>query len=104
MFVQISSRKRSAPQFTFGGMTLAAVTLICVYLQAHFAAAAFAYMLVVLLFSLMGIFIASSALCVAAIAVLAYYFAPPAFSLRFDDPTIFQSSLHFLLSPLRERT
>ncbi|SFK09186.1 PAS domain S-box protein [Bradyrhizobium sp. Gha] len=86
MFVQISSLKRSAPQFTFGGMTLAAVTLICVYLQAHFAAAAFAYMLVVLLFSLMGIFIASSALCVAAVAVLAYYFAPPAFSLRFDDP------------------
>ncbi|WP_407121598.1 PAS domain S-box protein [Bradyrhizobium sp. STM 3561] len=86
MFVQIRSLKRSAPQFIFGGMTLGAVTLICVYLQAHFAAAAFVYMLVVLLFSLMGIFIASSALCVAAIAVLAYYFAPPAFSLRFDDP------------------
>ncbi|RXH38058.1 ATPase [Bradyrhizobium nanningense] len=84
MLMQISSFKRSAPQFTFGGMTLAAVTLICVYLQAHFAATAFAYILVVLLFSLMGSFIASSALCVGAIAVLAYYFAPPAFSLRID--------------------
>ncbi|MCA1411163.1 MULTISPECIES: PAS domain S-box protein [Bradyrhizobium] len=86
MSIQISSLKRSAPQLTFGGITLAAVTLSCVYLNAHFAATAFAYLLVVLLFSLMGSFIASSALCIMAIAALAYYFAPPAFSLQIDDP------------------
>ncbi|RXG90695.1 PAS domain S-box protein [Bradyrhizobium zhanjiangense] len=83
---QISSLKRSAPQFTFGSITLAVVTLSCLYLHAHFAATAFAYLLVVLLFSLMGSFIASSALCILAIAALAYYFAPPAFTLRIEDP------------------
>ncbi|OPY94615.1 PAS domain-containing sensor histidine kinase [Bradyrhizobium sacchari] len=81
----ISSFKRSAPQLTFGSITLAAVTLTCLYLHAHFAATAFAYLLVVLLFSSMGSFIASSALCIIAIAALAYYFAPPAFTLRIDD-------------------
>ncbi|WP_018319650.1 PAS domain S-box protein [Bradyrhizobium sp. WSM2793] len=86
MCSQISSFKRSGPQFTFGSITLAVVTLACLYLQAHFAATAFAYLLVVLLFSLMGSFIASSALCILAIVALAYYFAPPAFSLRIDDP------------------
>ncbi|MBB4370721.1 PAS domain S-box-containing protein [Bradyrhizobium sp. cir1] len=82
----ISSLECSAPQFTFGSIALAVVTLACLYLHAHFAATAFAYLLVVLLFSLMGSFIASSALCIVAIAALAYYFAPPAFSLRIDDP------------------
>ncbi|MCA1515604.1 PAS domain S-box protein [Bradyrhizobium sp. NBAIM01] len=82
----ISSFRRSAPQFTFGSIMLAMVTLPCLYLQAHFAATAFVYLLVILLFSLMGSFIASSALCVVAIAALAYYFAPPAFALRIDDP------------------
>ncbi|WP_050402928.1 PAS domain S-box protein [Bradyrhizobium embrapense] len=83
---QISNLKVSAPQFTFGSITLAVVTLACLYLHAQFAATAFAYLLVVLLFSLMGSLIASSALCVVAIVGLAYYFAPPAFSLRIDDP------------------
>ena len=83
---RISSFKRSAPQLTLGSIALAAVTLTCVYFQAHFAAAAFAYLLVVLLFSLMGSFIASSALCIVAIAALAYYFAPPAFSFRKEFP------------------
>ncbi|MEY9175323.1 PAS domain S-box-containing protein [Bradyrhizobium elkanii] len=83
---QISSLERSALQFTSGSITLAVVTLACLYLQAHFAATAFAYLLVVLLFSLMGSFVASSALCIVAIAALAYYFAPPAFSLRIDAP------------------
>ncbi|MBH5371195.1 PAS domain S-box protein [Bradyrhizobium glycinis] len=82
----ISSLKRSAAQFTFGSITLAMVTLPCLYLQAHFAATAFVYLLVILLFSLMGSFIASSALCIVAIAALSYYFAPPAFTLRIDDP------------------
>ncbi|SFN60908.1 PAS domain S-box-containing protein [Bradyrhizobium sp. Ghvi] len=83
---QTSSLERSALQSTFGSITLAVVTLACLYLHAHFAAMAFAYLLVVLLFSLMGSFIASSALVIVAIAALAYYFAQPAFSLRVDAP------------------
>ncbi|WP_183231986.1 PAS domain S-box protein [Bradyrhizobium sp. SBR1B] len=83
---RISSFKSSAPQLTLGSITLAAVTLTCLYFHAHFAATAFAYLLVILLFSLMGSFTASSALCIVAIAALAYYFTPPALSLRIDEP------------------
>lgn len=83
---QISNFKRSAAQFTFGSMALAVVTLASLSLHTHFAATAFAYLLVILLFSLIGGFIASSVLSVVAIAALAYYFAPPAFSLWIDDP------------------
>ncbi|MCC8972029.1 PAS domain S-box protein [Bradyrhizobium brasilense] len=81
-----SAAERSALQLTFGSITLTVVTLACLYLHAHFATTAFAYLLVILLFSLMGSFIASSALCIVTIAALAYYFAPPAFSLRINDP------------------
>ncbi|QOZ23649.1 PAS domain S-box protein [Bradyrhizobium sp. CCBAU 51753] len=88
MYNQINNFKRSATQFTFGSITLAVVTLASLYLQTHFAATAFGYLLVILLFSLIGSFIASSALSVLAIAALAYYFAPPAFSLRIDDPQV----------------
>ncbi|WP_375785104.1 PAS domain S-box protein [Bradyrhizobium sp. Pha-3] len=86
MLNQISNFKRSATQFAFGSITLAVVTQASLYLHTHFAATAFAYLLVILLFSLIGSFIASSALSVLAIAALAYYFVPPAFSLRIDDP------------------
>ena len=98
MSIQISSLKRSAPQLTFGGITLAAVTLSCVYLNAHFAATAFAYLLVVLLFSLMGSFIASSALCIMAIAALAYYLRRPRSAYKSMTPAIFQWLSHSLLS------
>ncbi|WP_407185445.1 PAS domain S-box protein [Bradyrhizobium centrosematis] len=83
---RISTFKGSAPQLTLGSLTLAAVTLTCLYFDAHFAATAFAYLLVVLLFSLMGSFAASSALCVVAIAALAYFSTPPPLSLGIDDP------------------
>ncbi|WP_420969364.1 PAS domain S-box protein [Bradyrhizobium sp. B120] len=86
MLNQISNFKRSATLFAFGSITLAVVTQASLYLHTHFAATAFAYLLVILLFSLIGSFIASSALSVLAIVALAYYFVPPAFSLRIDDP------------------
>ncbi|MCA6103623.1 PAS domain S-box protein [Bradyrhizobium australafricanum] len=88
MYNQVNNFKRSATQFTFGSITLAVVTLASLYLQTHFAATAFGYLLVILLFSLIGSFIASSALSILAIAALAYYFAPPAFSLGIDDPQV----------------
>ncbi|AMA60253.1 PAS domain S-box protein [Bradyrhizobium sp. CCGE-LA001] len=77
---------RSATQFVLGSIMIAAVTLTSAYLHAHLATAAFAYLSVVLLFSLMGSFIASAALSMECIAALTYYFAPPTFSLRIDDP------------------
>jgi len=60
---------RFTAQLLFGGIALALVTLASLYFPVHFAATAFAYLIVMLLFSLMGSFIASavlSVLCVAA--------------------------------------
>lgn len=104
MHNQISNFKRSATQFAFGSITLAVVTLASFYLQAHFAAMALVYLLVILLFSLIGSFFASCALSVLAIAALAYCFVPPAFSLRIDDPKLFRWSSHFLRSRSLEHT
>ncbi|MGF6313039.1 PAS domain S-box-containing protein [Bradyrhizobium sp. i1.8.4] len=89
MYNQFSNFKRSATQLAFGSITLAGMTLASLYLDTHFAATAFAYLLVILLFSLIGSFIASYALSVLAMAALSYYFTSPAFSLRIDDPQVF---------------
>ncbi|WP_338830708.1 PAS domain S-box protein [Bradyrhizobium sp. 27S5] len=96
MHNQISNFKRSATQFAFGSITLAVVTLASFYLQTHFAAMALVYLLVILLFSLIGSSVASYALSVLAIAALAYCFAPPAFSLRIDDPQALPVVVAFL--------
>jgi PAS domain S-box-containing protein len=77
---------RFTAQLLFGGIALALVTLASLYFPVHFAATAFAYLIVMLLFSLMGSFIASAVLSVLCVAALAYFFAAPAFSPRIDDP------------------
>ncbi|WP_445219685.1 PAS domain S-box protein [Bradyrhizobium sp. Pa8] len=85
MFNQLTMLGRSATQFFFGGITLAVVTLASLYIHSPFAATAFAYLVVILLFSLMGSFIASLALSIVSVAALAYVFAPPTFSLQIED-------------------
>ncbi|WFU54807.1 PAS domain S-box protein [Bradyrhizobium pachyrhizi] len=86
MHNQLTKFGYSVGQLAFGSITLATVTLASVYVHSHFAATAFAYLVVILLFSLMGSFIASSALSIFSVAALAYLFAPPTFSLQIDDP------------------
>jgi C4-dicarboxylate-specific signal transduction histidine kinase len=77
---------RFAAQFLFGSTAVALVTQACSYLHAHFATTTFAYLVVILLFSPIGSFIASAALSVLCVALLAYFFAPPIFSIWIDDP------------------
>ncbi|MFQ3455171.1 PAS domain S-box protein [Bradyrhizobium sp. UFLA01-814] len=86
MYNQLTKFGHSVGQLAFGSITLAAVTLTSGYVNSHFAATAFAYLVVILLFSLMGSFIASSALSILSVAALAYLFTPPTFSLQIDDP------------------
>ncbi|WP_076861860.1 PAS domain S-box protein [Bradyrhizobium mercantei] len=86
MYNQLTKFGHSVAQLAFGTIALAAVTLTSVYVHSHFAATAFAYLVVILLFSLMGSFIASSALSIVSVAALTYLFTPPTFSLRIDDP------------------
>ncbi|MCP3392062.1 PAS domain S-box protein [Bradyrhizobium sp. CCGB12] len=85
MFYQLATLGRSATQFVFGGITLAVVTLASMYIHSPFAATAFACLVVILLFSLMGSFIASLALSIASVAALVYVFTLPTISLRIDD-------------------
>ena len=91
---------RFAAQFLFGGIALALVTLISVRLHVHFAATAFAYLVVMLLFSLMGSFIASVALSVLSVAALVHFFVPPTFNLRIEDPQNLTVVIAFLIASI----
>jgi PAS domain S-box-containing protein len=76
----------SAAQFFLGGLALALVTLGFFRLHADLATTAFADLIVILLFSLIGSFVATVLLCLLSVASLAYFFAPPVLSFAVDDP------------------
>ncbi len=100
MYNQLTKFGNSATQLIFGSVTLAAVTLTSVYVHSHFAATAFAYLVVILLFSLMGSFFSSSALSIISVAALTYLFTPPTFSLRIDDPQDLLALVAFLTASI----
>ena len=62
------------------------VTLAFIQLHVDLASTAFADLVVILLFSLMGSFTASALLSLVSVAGLAYFFAPPIFQFRIDAP------------------
>jgi hypothetical protein len=72
---QTTNFRNSAAQFFLGGIELALVTLVFFPLGLDFASTAFAYLIVIVLFSLMGSFIASALLAIMAVAGLVYFFA-----------------------------
>jgi len=76
----------AAAQFFLGSVALAAVTLAFIQLHVDLASTAFADLVVILLFSLMGSFTASVLLSLVSVAGLAYVFAPPIFHFRIDAP------------------
>ena len=90
----------TAAQFFLGSTALALVTLAFFRLGVDLAPTAFAYLVVILLCSLMGSFIASTLLAIISIAGLAYFFAPPIFSLGIDDPQHLVVVVAFFLTSL----
>ena len=56
---QISGLWRPAAQFLLGSVGLALLTLVCFRLQLNLASAAFGYLIVIVLLSLMGSFVQS---------------------------------------------
>jgi PAS domain S-box-containing protein len=76
----------SAAQFFLGGVALALVTVIFHQIHADLATTAFADLIVILLFSLIGSFAAAVLLCLLSVAGLIFFFAPPALSFVVDDP------------------
>ena len=83
---QTRSFAGSAVQFVLGGFALAVVTLAFFVLHAGLATTAFADLVVILLFSLIGSFAVAVLLCLFSAAGLAYFFVPPAPSFAVDDP------------------
>ncbi|WP_245287041.1 PAS domain S-box protein [Bradyrhizobium sp. Tv2a-2] len=75
-----------AAQLVLGGLALALVILTLARLHADLATAAFACLIVLLLLSLMGSFVATVLLSLLAVAGLDYFFAPPVFHVAVDNP------------------
>src|SRR6185437_7759073 len=76
----------SAAQFFLGGLALALVTLVFHQIHADLATTAFADLVVILLFSLIGSFAAAVLLSLLSVASLIFFFTPPALSFVVDDP------------------
>jgi PAS domain S-box-containing protein len=89
-----------AAQFFLGSTALALVTLVFFWLHVDLASTAFAYLIVIVLFSLMGSFTASALLAIMSVAGLAYFFAPPIFSFRIDNSEHIVVVVAFLLTSL----
>jgi PAS domain S-box-containing protein len=89
-----------AAQFFLGSIALSMVTLACFRLGVDLAPTAFAYLVVILLCSLMGSFTASALLAIISIAGLDYFFIPPIFSFRIDDPQLLILVVAFFLTSL----
>src|SRR5262249_42577396 len=99
-FRQSTTLWRSVVQCFFGGIALALVTLICFLLEAELAVTAFVFLLVIVLLSLMGSFVASAIVAIAAVGALNYFFAPPIFSFRVDYPLDLVLIVAFLVTSL----
>ena len=91
---------RSVAQGFFGSIALALVTMACFSLGLDLATAAFAYLIVIVLLSLMGSFYVQAVLSIIAVAALNYFFAPPIFNFRVDEAQILVLVIAFLLTSL----
>ena len=90
----------SVAQGFFGGIALALVTLACFRLGLDLATTAFAYLIVIVLLSLMGSFYVSAVLSIIAVAALNYFFASPIFDFRVEEPQDAVLVIAFLLTSL----
>jgi len=70
---QTENFRNLAARFFPGSIALALVALVFIWLQVDLDSTAFAYLIVIVLFSLMGSFIASALLAIMSIAGLAYF-------------------------------
>jgi len=91
---------RPATQLLVGGVGLAVLTFACFHLGLDLATTAYAYLMLIVLLSLVGSFLASAMLSVLAVACLNYFFAPPLFSFRIDYPLDVAAIAAFLTSSL----
>jgi PAS domain S-box-containing protein len=91
---------RSPRQSFLAIIALAGLTLVCFRLQLNISAVGFLYLIVIVLLSLSGDYVASVVTSVVAALCLAYFFAPPIFSIRVDDPLNIVAIIAFLTTSL----
>jgi C4-dicarboxylate-specific signal transduction histidine kinase len=87
---------RSAAQCLIGGIVVAALTFVCFRLRANLTITSLLYLTVVVLLSVTDAVVASILVSVIAVLCLDYFFAPPLFSLRLDDPLDIVALVAFL--------
>jgi PAS domain S-box-containing protein len=91
---------RSAPQSFLAIIALAGLTFVCFRLQLNISTVGFLYLIVIVLLSLSGDYVASVVISVVAALCIAYFFAPPIFSIRVDDPLNIVAIVAFLTTSL----
>ena len=89
--MQITQKRRLrlqafAAQFLLGIAGLALITFVCFRIGFGPTRTSFAYLVLIALVSLLGSFSASVVLSIVAVACLNYFFVPPLFDFRVDDP------------------
>jgi C4-dicarboxylate-specific signal transduction histidine kinase len=77
---------RTAAQCLLASIAIALLTFVCFQLRLNLAVTAFLYLIIVVLLSLQGSFVSSAVVSLIAVGCLAYYFAPPIFSFKLNDP------------------
>ena len=89
--MQMASKRRPrlpavAAQFLLGLAGLALITFVCFDIGFGVARTSFIYLILITVLSLLGSFSASVLLSILAIGILNYFFVPPLFEFRVDDP------------------
>jgi signal transduction histidine kinase len=87
--------QRSVTLSVLGTIGLASITFACYRLQFNLATAGFLYLIVIVLLSRAGDLVSSILVSIVAVLCLAYL-APPAYSLRVDDPLDIVAIIAFL--------
>lgn len=77
---------RSAAQVLIGGLGLLLATFMCSRLGLNLATTSYVNLILIALLSLMGSLIGLAILSIIAVGLLDYFFAPPLFSVRVQDP------------------
>jgi C4-dicarboxylate-specific signal transduction histidine kinase len=77
---------RSAGQCLLGSIAVALLTFVCFRLRVNLTIACLLYLTVVVLLSVTNAVVASVFVAVISVLCMDYFFAPPLFSLRLDDP------------------
>ena len=80
-----NKKLRSAARCLFGIMALAGVTTICFLLNLNVSTVGFFYLIIIVLLSLSGDLVSSIIDSIVAAGCLAYFFAPPIFTIRVHE-------------------